>query len=140
MASQPEITNMALFCDFENVALGVRVQEAKKKQAAKKAPPKVKTGTAKPVEAKGEEDKRQEALEFLVETVEGLISERGSDEKIWGSMVKTTMQRRRPGFNESFYGYRSFREMMEDAQKQKLLTLLRDEKSGQYTIRLPVGE
>ena len=115
----------------------VRVQEAKKKQAAKKAPAKVKAEAAKPAGSKSEEDKRQEALDFLVETVEGLISERGSDEKIWGSMVKTTMQRRRPGFNESFYGYRSFREMMEDAQKHKLLTLLRDEKSGQYTIRLP---
>ena len=118
----------------------VRVQEAKKKQAAKKAPAKVKAETAKPAEGKGEDEKRQEALEFLVETVEGLISERGSDEKIWGSMVKTTMQRRKPGFNESFYGYRSFREMMEDAQKHKLLELMRDEKSGQYTIRLPAGD
>ena len=116
----------------------VRVQEAKKKQAAKKAPAKAKMETAKPAEAKGEDDKKQEAMDFLVETVEGLISERGSDEKIWGSMVKTTMQRRRPGFNESFYGYRSFREMVEDAQRNKLLTLMRDEKSGQYTIRLPV--
>ena len=82
----------------------VRVQEAKKRQAAKKTPPKAKAGAAKvdeakSGEAKGEEDKRQEAMDFLVETVEGLISERGSDEKIWGSMVKTTMQRRRPGFN-----------------------------------------
>ena len=118
----------------------VRVQEAKKKQAAKKAPAKVKAEAAKPAGSKSEEDKRQEALDFLVETVEGLISERGSDEKIWGSMVKTTMQRRRPGFNESFYGYRSFREMMEDAQKHKLLTLLRDEKSGQYIVRLSVQE
>jgi hypothetical protein len=117
----------------------VREQEAKKKQAAKKAPAKVRTGATKPAEGKGEEE-RQEALEFLVETVEGLISERGSDEKIWGSMVKTTMQRRRPGFNESFYGYRSFREMMEDAQKHKLLELMRDEKSGQYTIWLPAAD
>jgi len=118
----------------------VRVQEAKKKQAAKKAPAKVKTEAAKPTEAKVEDDKRQEAMDFLVETVEGLISERGSDEKLWGSMVKTTMQRRRPGFNESFYGYRSFRELMEDAQKKKMVLLVRDEKSGQYTIRLPVSE
>jgi uncharacterized protein (TIGR00288 family) len=118
----------------------VRVQEAKKKQAAKKAPPKVKAGAAKPAAAKSEEDKRQEAMDFLVETVEGLISERGSDEKIWGSMVKTTMQRRKPGFNESFYGYRSFRELMEDAQKHKLVVLVRDEKSGQYTIRLPAAD
>ncbi|OGS85809.1 MAG: NYN domain-containing protein [Gallionellales bacterium GWA2_59_43] len=118
----------------------VRVQEAKKKQAAKKTPPKAKAGTAKPAEAKGEEDKRQEAMDFLVETVEGLISERGSDEKIWGSMVKTTMQRRRPGFNESFYGYRSFRELMEDAQRNKQVVLAKDEKSGQYTIRLPAAD
>jgi uncharacterized protein (TIGR00288 family) len=114
----------------------VRVQEAKKKQAAKKAPPKAK---AKPAESK-EEDKRQEAMDFLVETVEGLISERGTDEKIWGSMVKTTMQRRKPGFNESFYGYRSFRELMEDAQRNKLVALAKDEKSGQYTLRLPAAD
>ena len=114
----------------------VRVQEAKKKQAAKKAPQKTK---AKPAEAK-EDDKRQEALDFLVETVEGLISERGSDERIWGSMVKTTMQRRKPGFNESFYGYRSFRELMEDAQRNKLVLLAKDEKSGQYSLRIPAAD
>ena len=115
----------------------VRVQEAKKKKATKKEPAKPVAGTPKRSEIKTEEDKRQEALDFLIETVEGVISERGSDEKIWGSMLKSTMQRRRPGFTESFYGYRSFRELMEDAQQHKLLVLVRDEKSGQYTIRLP---
>ncbi len=118
----------------------VRAQEAKKKQAAKKAPAKSAAGATKSSEAKGEEDKRQEALDFIVETVEALIAERGSDEKIWGSMVKTTMQRRRPGFTESSYGYRSFKELVEDAQKHKLLAVVRDEKSGQYTIRLMAGE
>ena len=118
----------------------VREQEAKKKQAARKSPAKSVAGAAKPAEAKSGEDKRQEALDFLVETVEGLISERGSDEKIWGSMVKPTMQRRRPGFNESFYGYRSFKELVEDAQANKLLVLTRDDKSGQYTIRLPAAD
>lgn len=115
----------------------VRVQEAKKKQAAKKVPPKAKE---KPAEAKSDDDKKQEAMDFLVETVEGLISERGTDEKIWGSMVKTTMQRRKPGFNETFYGYRSFRELMEDAQRNKLVALAKDEKSGQYTLRLPTAD
>lgn len=118
----------------------VREREAKKKQAAKKAPAKVKTETAKPAAAKSEEDKKLEAMDFLVETVEGLIAERGSDEKIWGSMVKPIMQRRRPGFAESYYGYRSFKELVEDAQKHKLLAVVRDEKSGQYTIRLPAAE
>ena len=70
----------------------------------------------------------------------GLIAERGSDEKIWGSMVKPTMQRRKPGFNESFYGYRSFREMIEDAQKHKLLVVVKDERPGQYAVRLPAAD
>ena len=118
----------------------VRAQEAKKKQAARKAPAKPAAGAAKPSKAKGEEDKRQEALDFIVETVEALIAERGSDEKIWGSLVKTTMQRRKPGFAESYYGYRSFKELVEDAQKNKLLVVVRDEKSGQYTIRLPAAD
>jgi uncharacterized protein (TIGR00288 family) len=118
----------------------VRAQEAKQKRAEKKTPVKTLAGKAKLPAAKIEDDKRQEALDFIVETVEALIAERGSDEKIWGSMVKTTMQRRRPGFTESYYGYRSFKDLVEDAQRHKLLMVVRDEKSGQYTIRLPVAD
>jgi len=118
----------------------VRAQEAKQKRAEKKTPVKAVVGKAKLPAAKNEDDKRQEALDFIVETVEALIAERGSDEKIWGSMVKTTMQRRKPGFTESYYGYRSFKELVEDAQSRKLLTVMRDEKSGQYTIRLPAPD
>jgi len=117
----------------------VREQEAKQKRAEKNAPIKA-AGKAKLPAAKSEEDRHQEALDFIVETVEALITERGSDEKIWGSMVKTTMQRRKPGFTESSYGYRSFKELVEDAQKHKLLLAVRDEKSGQYTIRLPAAD
>ena len=116
----------------------VREQEAKRQRAVKQAPAKQAAASpAKKAKPGKEDDKRQEALDFLVETIEALIAERGSDEKIWGSMVKPTMQRRRPGFTESPYGYRSFKELLEDAQKQNLLTLARDEKSGQYLIRLP---
>ena len=117
----------------------VREQEAKQKRAQKKAPVKA-ADKAKQPSAKDEDDKRHEALEFIVETVEALIAERGSDEKIWGSMVKTTMQRRRPGFTESTYGYRSFKDLVEDAQRHKLLVVIRDEKSGQYTVGLPATE
>ena len=85
------------------------------------------------------EDKRQDGFDLLVETIEALITERG-EEKMWGSMVKQTMKRRKPGFTESAYGYRSFREMVEDAQKHNMLQIVRDEKPGQYTIRLPQVE
>jgi uncharacterized protein (TIGR00288 family) len=119
----------------------VREQEAKRKRAEKKAPAKTSaTGTAKATTTKKEDDKRQEALDFIVETIEALTAERGEEEKIWGSMVKQTMKRRRPGFTESSYGYRSFRELVEDAQKHKLLAMMRDEKSGQYTVRLPATD
>ncbi len=76
----------------------------------------------------------------MVETVEALVTERGEDEKIWGSMVKQTLKRRKPGFSESYYGYRSFGELLEDAMKHKLLVLERDEKSGQHIIRLAVED
>jgi uncharacterized protein (TIGR00288 family) len=134
----------------------VREQEAKRKRAEKKAPAKAAQPKAKkPVEKANEkveekveekaedrsdDDRRQEGLELLVETLEALIAERGEDEKIWGSMVKQTMKRRRPGFSESAYGYRSFREMVEDAEKRKLLAVARDEKSGQYLLRLSATE
>ena len=113
----------------------VREQEAKQKRQARKAPAKGK----KPA-TKAEPDKRQEALDFIVETVEALIAERGSDENIWGSLVKTTMQRRQPGFTESSYDYRSFKDLVEDAEKKQLLKVVRHEKSGQYTIRLAATE
>ena len=116
----------------------VREQEAKRKRAEKKTPAKTAAGSAaKTSGAKKEDDKRQEALDFVIETIEALVAERGEDDKIWGSMVKQTMKRRQPGFTESYYGYRSFRELIEDAQKHKLLVMSRDEKSGQYTVRLP---
>ncbi|MBU1235434.1 MAG: NYN domain-containing protein [Gammaproteobacteria bacterium] len=128
----------------------VREQEAKRKRAEKKAPrtaqPKARKPAAKSEEKVDEkadekaEERSEEALDFLVETVEELIAERGSDEKIWGSMVKPTMKRRRPGFSETAYGYRSFRELVEEAEKRKLLVVARDDKSGQYLLRLPAPE
>jgi uncharacterized protein (TIGR00288 family) len=128
----------------------VREDEAKKKRAVKKAP--AKSAAAKKPGPKGgeksedrpnergDDDKRQEALDLLIETVEALIAERGEEEKIWGSMVKQTLKRRKPGFNESYYGYRAFSDLLEDAQKDKLLTLERDEKSGGYIIRMPESD
>ena len=118
----------------------VREQEAQQKRKAKKAPAKELSRDKKSTATKGEPEKRQEALDFIVETVEALIAERGSDENIWGSLVKTTMQRRKPGFTESSYDYRSFKDLVEDAQNKHLLTVVRHEKSGQYTIRLPATD
>ena len=95
-------------------------------QAADDAPP----------PRKSDDERREEALDLIVETVDALISERGAEEKIWGSMVKQALKRRKPGFNESYYGFRSFNGMLEAAAQAGSLELERDEKSGGYLVRL----
>ena len=70
-----------------------------------------------------------------METIEALIAERGEEEKIWGSMVKQALKRRKPGFNETFYGFRSFGKLLDEAEASKLVKLEHDEKSGGVTIR-----
>ncbi|MGH8850723.1 MAG: NYN domain-containing protein [Casimicrobiaceae bacterium] len=88
---------------------------------------------AGPIDAGG---RQQEAIDIIVSTVEALVSERGGDDKIWGSMVKQAVKRVRPGFNESYYGFRSFNGMLEAASQAGSLKLERDEKSGGYIVRL----
>jgi uncharacterized protein (TIGR00288 family) len=77
-----------------------------------------------------------DAFELVVETLEAVIEERGENEPIWGSMIKQAIKRRHPGFNERAYGFRSFNDLLADAQKRGLLTLRADEKSGGYTVRV----
>ena len=87
-----------------------------------------------------EQDRSQEAIDIVMETVEALFTERGAEDKIWGSMVKQALKRRRPGFNESYYGFKSFSRLLDEAENRKLLTLEHDEKSGGVIIRNFVPE
>ena len=89
---------------------------------------------------KSDEERRDEAVDLVVETVEALVPERGGEEKIWGSMIKQALKRRKPGFNESYFGFRSFNGLLEEAQRRGSLKLDRDEKSGGYTVRLVAPE
>jgi uncharacterized protein (TIGR00288 family) len=81
-----------------------------------------------------DEEKVQEALDLVLETVDALTDERGEDDTIWGSMVKQALKRRKPGFNEGYYGFRSFNQLLEEARARGLLDLERDEKSGGYAV------
>jgi uncharacterized protein (TIGR00288 family) len=94
------------------------------------------TSDAKDAESK-DEDKKQEAFDLVLATIEALFAERGAEDKIWGSMVKQTLKRRSPGFNESYYGFRSFNTLLEEAAKRRLIALERDDKSGGYVIHSP---
>jgi len=93
-----------------------------KKKDEKPAPP--------PVDAK-----KQEAWNLVVETYKALLKERGVGENIWGSMVKQTLKRRRPGFSESYHGFGSFGQLLEEAGARGILELERDEKSGGFIIK-----
>ncbi|MCO5045075.1 MAG: NYN domain-containing protein [Verrucomicrobia bacterium] len=94
-----------------------------------------KAGSEKADAKASEPGKPQEAIDLAMETIEAIAEERGSEEKIWGSMVKQTLRRRRPGFNETYYGFRSFNKLLEEAANRGLLELEPDEKSGGVIIR-----
>jgi hypothetical protein len=110
------------------------VADAKNPAAAAAMPGRPET---KPIDAG---DRQQEAIDIILSTVEALVSERGGDDKIWGSMVKQAVKRVRPGFNESYYGFRSFNGLLEAAEQAGSLRLERDEKSGGYIVRLSAHE
>ena len=98
---------------------------------------------AQPQSKRGSDDKRKEelearkvqALEMVVETFDALVSERGDTGKIWASLLKDTLKRRRPEFSEVYYGFRTFGNLLEEAQVRGLFEFGRDEKSGTYVYR-----
>jgi len=85
--------------------------------------------------AKTDEEKKQEAFDLVLATIEALAEDREEDEKIWGSMIKQALKRQRPGFNETYHGFRSFSQLLEEAQARKLIEIEKDEKSGGYVVK-----
>jgi uncharacterized protein (TIGR00288 family) len=143
----------------------VRVAEAKKKTAAKKSAKKDEPKKEEPkkgeksrgrqakeardrepepapteaAEAPVDDDaarRRQAAIDLVLETLEELIEARGSDERIYSSMVKQALKRRRPEFNESYHGYKGFAALLDDMVARGLLAVAKDEKTGQHLVRL----
>jgi len=149
--SQLLIANCDEFIYYDDLVRAQKARQAPKKKAEDKvaskaaAPPaapaakSAATAGSKPAKAhkapKTDADRKQEAFDLVLETVEALIAERGEDEKVWGSMVKQALKRRNPGFNESYYGFKSFNALLEEAKTRQLLDLERDEKSGGYLVR-----
>jgi len=75
---------------------------------------------------------KRKAFALLMESLHGLRRE--NKEVLWSSMIKDTMKRKRPSFNETYHGYRTFSELLEDAQKEGLLELETDKRSGTYVV------
>jgi hypothetical protein len=81
------------------------------------------------------EARKSQAIEMVVEMFDALVSERGDSGKIWASLLKDTLKRRRPDFNETYFGFRTFGNLLEEAQARGMLEFGRDEKSGAYVYR-----
>jgi uncharacterized protein (TIGR00288 family) len=113
---------------------------AKKSAAPRDKDSKDKDSREKEPELPPVDDKKQEALDLVMATIEDLFEERGQEEKVWASMVKQTIKRRKPGFNESYHGFRTFGQLLEEAQARHLLELEMDEKSGSYIVKSFVQE
>jgi len=158
--SQLLIANCDEFIYYDDLVRAQKARQAPKKKADDKSTAKAATpppeapvvkapanAASKPAKTpkapkvpKTDADRKQEAFDLVLETVEALIAERGEDEKVWGSMVKQALKRRNPGFNESYYGFKSFNALLEEAKARHVLELERDEKSGGYLVRGSAAE
>ncbi|MGA8657485.1 MAG: NYN domain-containing protein [Chthoniobacterales bacterium] len=122
------ISNCDQFLYYDDL---VRAESSKRRKRT--APTSTSASTATAVESKG--PPVAEALDLVVETLEAITQEREEDDDIWGSMIKQAIKRRNPGFNERAYGFRSFNDLLLEAQKRGLVKLEADQKSGGYTVR-----
>jgi uncharacterized protein (TIGR00288 family) len=76
--------------------------------------------------------KTAEAFSLMVESIQALVRE--NKDVLWGSMIKQTMQRKKPSFNEGYYGYSTFSELLEDAERKNIVKLKKDQRSGTYIV------
>jgi len=109
-------------------------QAERRKPRKKKTNGKKENGDEAPVATGKRQQREEKAFAWVLETMDDLFNERDAEEKVWGSMVKQALKRRKPGFSERYHGFRSFSELLEKMEEQKLVTLEHDKKSGGYIV------
>ena len=109
------------------------VRMVQKARAARPLKPKESPKDKETPKEREESDKKNEAIEWLCEIVR---SQQADYESLWGSQVKQTIRRVHPGFNEAYYGYKSFTELIKDAESRGLLRLEYDETRGNFKVKL----
>lgn len=111
-----------------------RQASAKRAKGPAEAPESASSAPA-PESAAVMSDRRDEAVQLVLETLETMAESRGEDEIVWGSMLKQAIKRKKPGFAESYYGFRGFNALLEEVRERGLIELQADEKSGGYIVR-----
>jgi uncharacterized protein (TIGR00288 family) len=129
------IANCDEFIYYDDIVRQVESRKPKKKKTNGKKESTDKSEDDSPANAAKNGLRRQEqAFNLVLETMDVIFSERDEEEKVWGSMVKQAIKRRKPGFNERYHGFRSFSDLLEAMEKKKLVRLNLDQKSGGYII------
>lgn len=128
------ISNCDEFIFYDDLVGSARAAAKSQKKSTAKKPSSRRSSKKEPA-TPAVDPKKQEAWNLVVETYNALVEERGEGENIWGSMVKQTLKRRKPGFSESYHGFRSFGQLLEEAEAHGIFELKRDEKSGGYIIK-----
>jgi uncharacterized protein (TIGR00288 family) len=106
-----------------------------KRQGGEERPAKAENDERDERDERKAEERKSKAIALAVETLDALVLERGDSGKIWASVLKSAIKRRRPDFNETRYGFRAFGNLLDEAQARGLLEVGRDEKSGTYVSR-----
>ncbi|MEW5826400.1 MAG: NYN domain-containing protein [Candidatus Bipolaricaulota bacterium] len=123
------VKNCDEFIFYDDLVRRRRPEVKPRKPVARKS-----TGSRAAKAAPAADEKKSEAWSLVVETYEALVEERGEGD-IWGSMIKQALKRRKPGFAESYYGFSSFGQLLEEAGARGILDLERDQKSGGFIVR-----
>jgi uncharacterized protein (TIGR00288 family) len=124
------IANCDEFIYYDDIVRQAERRKPKKKRTNGKK----ENGDEAPVNAGKRQRRQEQAFGWVLETLDDLFSERDPEEKVWGSMVKQALKRRKPGFSERYHGFRSFSDLLEQMEQQKMVMLEHDQKSGGYII------
>jgi uncharacterized protein (TIGR00288 family) len=106
-----------------------------RKEVSRAARATPKGAAARPAEIVNKLD-TDDAIKRLSETLDALMDDRDADESLWGSAIKQAIKRQDPGFNERAFGFKTFKNLLEEAQKRGLVSLEANEKSGDYAVKV----
>ena len=126
------------FIYYEDLVREQESRQSRQKKPQKKEPVKQSKSKNKKADEQSPKDENSmdAAIQLVLETAEELSAVQGHRQRLWGSMVKQTLKRRKPGFNERAYGARAFSDLLEEAESRGLMKLTHDERSGGYIIQL----
>ena len=126
------VTNCDEFIYYDDL---VRDREARRPSQRREREPGKRSPEDDAGKAKAEE-RKSKAVDLVAGTFADLMADRGESERIWASVLKEVVKRRNPGFSESYYGFRSFGNLLEEAASRGLIGFGRDDKSGAYVTRV----